>query len=254
MFTNSALIGFSGFVGANIQAQLPHAHLFNTQNISSIRQRSFDYLTISATPSEKWKSNKFPVEDKQHIDRLWGHLKTVTVERVFLISTIDVYGDTSAGDENTIIDQSVSHSYGLHRHEFEKMVQSEFKTHVIRLPGLYGRGLKKNIIFDYLNNNEVEKIDTRHQFQFYNLNRIGKDMLAIFEHDIPLINMVTEPVLAAEVKNICTSDSSENIVADKIVSYNMKSIHALKLGGLDGYLSDKSEVIQGITQFAGNQR
>ena len=254
MFKNSALIGFSGFVGANIQAQLPHIHLFNTQNISSIRQRSFDYLTVSATPSEKWRSNKFPEEDKHQIDLLWGHLKTVSVKRVILVSTIDVYGDTSAGDENTDIDQSISHSYGLHRHEFEKQLQSEFKTHVIRLPGLYGSGLKKNIIFDYLNNNEVEKIDTRHQFQFYNLNRIGQDILAILEHDIPLINMVTEPVLAAEVKNICTNDCSDNIVADKVVCYNMKSIHASLLGGRNGYLSKKSEVIQGIAQFAGNQR
>ena len=46
-------------------------------------------------------------------------------------------------------------------------LRKKFSRHVIvRLPGLIGPGLRKNIIFDFLNHNNVTKIESRSVFQF----------------------------------------------------------------------------------------
>ena len=43
---------------------------------------------------------------------------------------------------------------------------------IVRLPGLFGAGLKKNLIYDFVHDNRLDLIHPDGQFQFYDLERI----------------------------------------------------------------------------------
>ena len=78
---------------------------------------------------------------------------------------------------------------------FEKYVIDTFKNnHILRLPALFGDGLKKNVLYDLLNNNQVHKISVNTWFQWYNVNDIYKDINYVIENDIKIINLFSEPV------------------------------------------------------------
>ena len=58
-----------------------------------------------------------------------------------------------------------------------KVCRENFKTHlIIRLPGLVGKGLKKNAIFDLKHNNNLNQIDSRGVFQFYPMQNLDTDV------------------------------------------------------------------------------
>ena len=106
-----------------------------------------------------------------------AHLAKVRAERVVLISTVDVFRNPWLADENTPVDMEGLSAYGLNRRRLELFVQERFENVlIVRLPGLVGRGLKKNILFDFHNDNEVLKIDSRGVFQFYPVQRLWDDI------------------------------------------------------------------------------
>lgn len=73
-------------------------------------------------------------------------------DNFILISTVDVYDIKSGVDEDYIINPEKADYYGRNRLEFEKFVKDKFpKFTIIRLPALFGSGLKKNFIYDLLN-------------------------------------------------------------------------------------------------------
>lgn len=87
----------------------------------------------------------------ESINILLNHLQKVKARKFILISTIDVYDKPVDVDENTIINVQGLQPYGLHRYYVENWVKSNFDDYLIlRLPALFGKGLKKNFIFDLL--------------------------------------------------------------------------------------------------------
>jgi hypothetical protein len=55
-------------------------------------------------------------------------------------------------DEETDIDTEGLLAYGLNRYRLECMVRERYPDAlIVRLPGLFGRGIKKNFIYDYIN-------------------------------------------------------------------------------------------------------
>lgn len=68
-----------------------------------------------------------------------------------LISTIDVYKNPVDVNEDVPIDTENLNSYGLNRYYLEKMIEdSALDALIIRLPGLYGKNIKKNFIYDLI--------------------------------------------------------------------------------------------------------
>jgi len=247
---NSALIGYTGFVGSNIHRQIPHKYLFNQSNIDESKDRHFDILTVSAAPAEKWRANKFPEQDLLSIESLKKSLNHVTADHVVLISTVDVYPNPTAVYENTEIIEENSHPYGLHRRLLEQFVEERYDYTIIRLPGLFGEGLKKNVVFDFLNSNNIGQIDSRHEFQFYNLDYIGKDIQHFVDAKINLVNLATEPVSVLEVQKACTGATVENHVSPNIIRYDFRSNYAENGKDSNGYFYSKSETIEDLTDFA----
>lgn len=147
---NSAIIGYTGFVGSNLVRQVDFNSLYNSKNIESIIGKKFDLLVCSGAPAVKWLANKEPEKDLENIKRLTKCLGKVAAKKVILISTVDVYPLPVEVDEDTEIDLEVLHPYGKHRLELERFVEARFDSLIVRLPGLFGDGLKKNIIYDLL--------------------------------------------------------------------------------------------------------
>ncbi|MDZ4818399.1 MAG: NAD-dependent epimerase/dehydratase family protein, partial [Planctomycetota bacterium] len=144
-----ALIGYTGFVGGTLNRQHRFEYGFNSKNIETLAGESFDLLICAGAPAEKWKANKEPEQDQANLARLTTALRRCRAERLVLISTVDVYPDPRDIDEDSKIDRSKLAPYGLNRLELEDFVALHFlKVHTLRLPALFGHGLKKNFIYD----------------------------------------------------------------------------------------------------------
>jgi hypothetical protein len=59
--------------------------------------------------------------------------------------------------------------------------------------------LRKNIIFDFLNDNNVDKIESRSVFQFYPMVNLWFDINKALENNIPLVHLTAEPVSVAQI-------------------------------------------------------
>lgn len=246
----SALIGHTGFVGSNLNCQMKFDSRYNSGNISDIDGREFDSLICAGVPAVKWLANKEPDKDKAAIAGLVKHLLTIKVKQFVLVSTIDVYPSPVNVDENSEIDVAACHPYGRHRLELERLISERFDTHIIRLPGLFGTGLKKNVIYDLLNDNNVAQIDPCGVFQFYYLSRLANDIAISLKHGIRKLNISSEPISVSEIATICGRMTLEaSLTASSGTTYDYRSIHADKFDGANGYLYSKQQVLADLRDF-----
>lgn len=245
-----ALIGYTGFVGGNLLRQTAFDVLYNSANIDQIAGRSFDLLVCSAMPAEKWKANQDPVRDQAVLEQLTGYLRQVSAQRLLLISTVDVYPDPRGVDESSIIQLAQTQPYGKHRLMLEQFVSDHFQAQIVRLPGLFGRGLKKNIIYDFLHGNAVDRIHADSCFQFYDLENLWSDIERARLLGIDLINLATEPVSVHAVAKEAFDMAFENRPAQMSpASYDFRSQHAAHWGGRNGYLYDREQVLSAMRRF-----
>ncbi|ACT08221.1 MULTISPECIES: NAD(P)-dependent oxidoreductase [Dickeya] len=251
----NALIGYTGFVGGNLLKQYKFDDLYNSKNISNIRNKHYNKLFICGVPAVKWWANQHPIEDWENISSLIGILKTVTAEEVVLISTVDVYPNPIDLDEDSELSREIGQPYGLHRLKFEDFINHNFtNVYTLRLPGLFGQGLKKNIIYDFLNNNQIEKIDTRSSFQFYCLDLLKADIEKMVENNIRLLNMSVEPIPTADIAKMVLGYSYENITNSLPPRYDIKSKYFSLFGKKDGYLYNKQDCLIELEKFIKENR
>jgi nucleoside-diphosphate-sugar epimerase len=250
-----ALIGHTGFVGGVLNNQMDFDARFNSGNIEDLRGQYFDEIYCAGVQAVKWWANKEPEKDWERIQRLLDPLSEVGVGRFVLLSTVDVFQETLGLDENSDVDRDGLHPYGLHRLRVEDFVRENFeKHHIVRLPGLFGKGLKKNIIYDFLMDNQTEKIDSRCVFQFYNLNHLCEDLLKTQSENISLLHVATGPLSVAEVAAGAFGKEFDNTPLDKAPFYDFRSVHANAWGRDDGYLYSKEVVLEEIRVFASRAR
>jgi len=146
-----AIIGATGFVGTNLCAQHDFTGKFHSRNISKIAGKAYDIVVCAAAPATMWAANKDPDGDLHNIHELLSHIERVDAERFVLISTIAVLAAPAGLDEAT--DQfETAKAYGRNRRFLEEACTDRFpRIHILRLPALFGTGLKKNFIYDILN-------------------------------------------------------------------------------------------------------
>lgn len=150
--TDDALVGYTGFVGSNISNQRHFSALFNRANIEEIRGRSYRRMVVSAAPATMWWANAHPDEDRANLRALADHISDVRAEELVLVSTIAVYDDAAAGHTEAAARFEQNKAYGRNRRELERMLTAmPGACHILRLPALFGPGLKKNFVFDLCN-------------------------------------------------------------------------------------------------------
>lgn len=246
----NALIGFSGFVGSTLLKQASFESLYRSTNICGIDGQSFDTVVCAGAPAQKWIANQEPEADRQTIESLITHLKTIHCKTFILISTVDVFNDSIGVDEETLIDESGLHPYGLHRRMLERFVASHFSNYlIVRLPGLVGPGLRKNIIFDFLNDNNLQSIESRSIFQFYPMVNLWYDIEIALKAGLKLIHLTAEPISVANVSINGFGKAFEHMLPNAPVEYDMRTIHAQVFGSTGFYQYKSRDTIQAIRAY-----
>lgn len=248
----SALIGYTGFVGGNLKAQHEFSDHYNTQNIADIDGREYDLVVSAATPAEVWRANQDPEGDMAAIQSLMDHLATIKARQFVLISTICNYARPVGVDEDADLDTAHAMPYGVNRTKLEEFCREHFQNLlIVRLPGLFGPGLKKNVIYDFMYDNNVDRIDARGIYQYYNLGHIWADIQTALDHQLTLVNFATEPTTVAEVaKEIFGLDfSQQTLPEDKLPHFDFYTKHAQAYGKEGHYLATKAEVLADIRAF-----
>lgn len=247
-----ALIGHTGFVGGNLLAQCRFDACYHSRNIDDIRGRSFDLVVCAGAPAAKWKANQEPDTDRACLARLMAALAEVKAREVVLISTVDVYGRPDGQDES--VPPTGATPYGLHRLELEQFVAVRFATCVVRLPALFGPGLKKNAVYDLLHDNQVDRIDRRAAFQFYDVRRLWPDIEIARRAGLALVHLATEPVTMAEVARTAFGIELSTALPGPPPRYDFRTRHAGLYGGGDGYVLDRAQVLAGLADFVAAQK
>lgn len=250
-----ALIGHTGFVGSNLRAQESFSELYNSRNFQEMAGRSFDEVWCAGVPAVKWWANQNPEADKAGIEALAKVLQTVTTRTFVLMSTIDVYKTPLAVDETTPVETSGLHPYGCHRYQFECFVRKRFeRALVVRLPGLYGVGLKKNAIYDLLHNNQLEKIHPDSVFQFYGVDRLVSDTNRALDAGLSLVNFGTEPLSISVIAESIFGIRLNRPFVAEVPRYDMQTLHASLYGRMGRYIQSAAEVLHRIRNFADAMR
>jgi nucleoside-diphosphate-sugar epimerase len=247
---STALIGHSGFVGSNLLAKRPYDFLYRSTDIDSIRGKTFEHVVCAGVQAMKWWANANPEDDEAGIERLLAPLSEIKTERFTLISTIDVYQAPRGVDEDSSIEKEGHHAYGLHRLKVEERIRELFpNTVILRLPGLFGPGLKKNVIFDMMHGNDVHKIHPGGVFQYYDLRRLADDIDQAWKLGIQLLNVSSGPLGTSEIRDSFFPNIDLTSSGPAPAGYNMLSKHAEAWGGNDGYLYSKDQVIEDIRSW-----
>lgn len=248
----TALIDCTGFVGTTLQRSVPFDDGFHSTDIAAIEGKSYDLVVGAGAPAKKWLANQKPAEDAAAIDGLIAHLKTVKARTFVLVSTVDVFRSPIAVDENSPVTTEGLQPYGYNRRRLEKFVTEHFeRSLIIRLPGLVGPGLKKNIVFDFLNDNNVNRIDSRHVFQFYPMTNLWADIEKSLAAGLTLVHLTAEPVSVAEVaREAFGRDFTQTLAGVTPVHYDFRTVHAGLWGRTGAYQYSREKSLAAIRHYA----
>lgn len=147
-----ALVGYTGFVGSNIYASGDFDAVYNSKNIEDAYGTNPDLLVYAGLRAEKYLANNDPKKDMELIIQAEENIQKINPRKLVLISTIDVFKIPNDVDENSVINTEGLHAYGYNRYQLEIWVRDRYPDAlIIRLPGIYGKNIKKNFIYDYMN-------------------------------------------------------------------------------------------------------
>jgi dTDP-4-dehydrorhamnose reductase len=150
----TALVGYTGFVGSNILAKAGTEieGRYNSKNVAEAYGTSPDLLIYAGLRAEKYLANHAPEQDMALIREAEANIAKIDPKRLVLISTIDVFKTPRGVDETSEIDTEGLHAYGYNRYQLELWVREHYPDAlIIRLPGLFGKQIKKNFIYDFIN-------------------------------------------------------------------------------------------------------
>ncbi len=218
-----AIVGYTGFVGGHLWEHLPDADVYNSKNIQLIQNKEYNSIYFTGLSATKWLINKEPLSDIMNILAIQKYLKTLKCNKFILISTIDIYNDMQP--------------YGKHRIDFENWALEQCNLGnvcIVRLPAIYGPGLKKNIIFDYLNNKKIN-YNAESTFQWYDVSNLWNDIHQ--NANTKILELYTEPLKLKE------------IIPEEYVQQSLAPIITYNYSPKNGYIDTKLNTLQQISKF-----
>lgn len=245
------LVGCTGLVGQTLRSQMYFDFLFNSKNMNRFGEGFPDGcdLYLTCLPATKWSINQSTesrIADCVNCLNIISTLSKKSYNKIVLISSIDVYLNSELGsDEDTeIVGGGVG--YSENRLMFEKLVEKELKYNslkIYRLPALFGEGLKKNILFDIMNNKNLGSINNNSYYQWYNLDRLREDIHTYENVDGLVVNLFTEPIFT---KDIIDRNFGNRIgfMSESPVVYDYKTKFSES-----GYIDSADNVLRDIEKF-----
>jgi dTDP-4-dehydrorhamnose reductase len=245
MFENALLIGYSGFVGSTLAHQINFAAHISGRG-PDYSSTEFEFAVCTAAPGVKWLANKEPEADAQAIEDLQAKLSKVKAKHFVLISTVDVYA-RPVGVVEADVDAISADAYGKHRRELEIWAQDHFeKVTIARLPGLVGKGLRKNLLFDTHEGKPIA-VNPNSSMQFYPTSRLASDLFVSIEKGVDLVNFAVPPVQLSEILA-----GFETVTFDEslpVISYDMHTSFSQKFGAVSPYIMAKDQSLAAIGDY-----
>lgn len=243
------IIGGSGFVGQNYLKAFPSTVQVTRGQLENLNQKlACETLVVAAPSAEKWRANKSPQTDLDSVSWLAEKIRTFfEPTKVLLFSTVDVYGDQDGADEKT--PPAPTTPYGENRLFFSNQMQESFENcTVIRLPGLYGPGLKKNLIYDILAGRErhLANVNPLSFFQWVDIRWAVRQAKEVVASAHPMQNLVAEPV---QVLDLPIGGGWRDSLGESapVVTYDVRTATSKT-----GYLLSKSECKHFLTSWIVN--
>ena len=305
-----ALVGYTGFVGSNIYEEAGDKidAVYNSKNIEEAFGTNPDLLIYAGLRAEKYLANNAPARDMELVLQAEDNIARINPKRLVLISTIDVFKIPKNVDENSEIDTEGLHAYGYNRYQLELWAREKYPdVLIIRLPGLFGKNIKKNFIYDFINElpfmlkpEKLEELserdpeirgyyelqengfykaqvkdkdkallkekfkklgfsalnftDSRSKYQFYNLERLWKDIQTVLGANVTIWHPATEPVSAGEVYEYLTGEPFVNELDGTPADYDYKTVNGMLFCGNDGYVLNKNTVLREIKNFVEEEK
>lgn len=247
------LIGNTGLIGTTLKDTIKFDYEFNSKNLEELLSLPIDTsqaeLYLACLPATKWLVNKDPQSDLDNIFKILNIITKREFGTIILYSTIDVYNDVPLEVNEDYSIPITSPSYGSNRYLFETLIRTTTKYKkllTLRLPALFGKHIKKNIIYDLLNKNEINKIKYNSTYQWYNLDKLVRDTnnCLASTRDFQCVNLFTEPVPTSDILKIFKLSKKEVENNPTPIIYNYKS----KISP-EGYIENKTDILNQIKQF-----
>jgi nucleoside-diphosphate-sugar epimerase len=241
-----SLVGYSGFIGQQLMRDYEKqiGNIYNSKNIHKLPDINHDTLIIAAPSAVKWQANKNPQDDLAKVSRLIEAVKASTANEVIHLSTCDIF-DYSKGNRNFELDETFSDQpYSNHRRLLEDAVKG-LNYRILRLPTVYGHGMKKNILFDLITRNYdyLDTVNPHNQLQWINVNLVQQMIRFVQTQDIKVLNCATQPITNQEVFDLFKY-KSKNYVEKADVVYDMKTTY-----NHWNYLISKKDILEDMRVF-----
>ncbi|CAM9172657.1 unnamed protein product, partial [Sphacelaria rigidula] len=238
-----ALLGYTGFVGSHLRENLcpSQTEYFNSENIKDIVGKEFRCVYSACAPAVKWRGNANPDQDAVEIDTLKNILVSLKCDTFFHISTIDIHSPEVLDQvEDEVVPATAT--YGKNRYFLEVFLRQHFgdKLVIVRLPALFGVGLKKNYLHDLMNKNNLENVNINFSFQWYSLSWLWEDIRVAQEDGRKTVNLYTESIETNDIVNTLFPDLASSLTVGTRVFYSQSS----KYGGRSA-----KEVLEAMTDY-----
>jgi hypothetical protein len=184
---NIAVVG-NGLIGKRLQQFVNANYVFDSKTLLDVPLHEYHTVYVAAPSGNRIWASENPDLDSASTGLLIRTLLILKCQRIVLIST----GDTQVRPDT---------GYGKNRLELENAIRGRFSNHyVIRLPGLIGNDITKNILYDIKHKTEwATKINGLTKQQWYPLDNLEQDITSILSNDKREVNLVSEPILTQDI-------------------------------------------------------
>lgn len=218
------LIGNNGTIGKSLLDQCSFDYVFNSHNIQDLAGGTYSLVICAAPSGNRLAINRGENNDLDNVKQIIQTLDTCKIDQLVLISSIDV-----VTDPNSV--------YGANRLYLESYVQQHKNYYILRLCTLVGQHIKKNMLFDLINQQYVDKINGQDQLQWCILDNIIDQLNWAETNNNRITNIVSEPI------------TNKKIVEQFFNSVKLTEFDTHKTYNLKPYVYTQQQIFDAIERY-----